>query len=135
MDDYEKLLEKAMNKVKKTGSSERFEIPQIESIIQGNQTIIRNISQISDKLRREQKHILKYLAKETASPVHSDGQRGIFQSKLQQRILQGKLENYIKEYVICKECKKPDTKLTKDGNITILRCEACGARATVKPIK
>ncbi len=135
MEDYEKLLDKAMSKVKKSGTGERFEIPKVDSIIQGSQTILKNLSQIADSLRRDQKHILKYLAKETASPVHTDGQRGYFQSKIQQRTLQIKLENYIKEYVICKECKKPDTKLTKDGNITTLTCEACGARATVKPIK
>ncbi len=135
MEDYEKLLDRAMSKIKKTGNTERFEMPQIDSIIQGNQTIIRNLNHIAASLRREQKHVLKYLARETASPVHGDGQRGIFQARIPRKVLQGKLENYVKEYVICKECKRPDTKLIKEGGIMILRCEACGARASVKAIK
>ncbi|MHA1988975.1 MAG: translation initiation factor IF-2 subunit beta, partial [Promethearchaeota archaeon] len=50
-------------------------------------------------------------------------------------IIQKKIESYVKEYVLCKECGKPDTKLIKEGRITFLKCEACGAKSSVKSIK
>jgi len=134
--DYEKLLEKAYEKLPKVEEkSERFQIPTVETMIQGNQTIIKNFSQICETLRREPKHVLKFLTKELATPAGFDGVRATFQSRIFQRLVQRKLESYIKEYVICKECKRPDTKLIKEDRITFLRCEACGAKAPVKLIK
>ena len=35
------------------------------------------------------------------------------------------------KYVICSECKRPDTHLAKDGRLTLLICEACGAQRPV----
>lgn len=132
---YEELLKKALEKAKAKTSGERFEMPKAEITVQGAQTIIRNFSQIAAALRREEKHLMKYLAKELAAPAHLEGGRAVFQGSLQQRIVQQKLESYVKEYVLCKECGKPDTKLVKEGTVTIMKCEACGARAPVKQIK
>jgi len=33
-----------------------------------------------------------------------------------------------KEFVVCKECGKPDTELIKQGRITLIKCLACGAK-------
>ncbi|EQD39718.1 translation initiation factor IF-2 subunit beta, partial [mine drainage metagenome] len=38
---------------------------------------------------------------------------------------------YTQKYVICSECKRPDTHLSKDGRFTLLICEACGAQRPV----
>lgn len=132
---YEELLKKALEKAKAKTTGERFEMPRAEVAAQGAQTIMRNFSQVAAALRRDEKHLLKYLAKEMAAPAHLEGGRAVFQGALQQRLLQQKLESYAKEYVLCRECGKPDTKLVKEGGITILKCEACGARAPAKRIK
>ena len=133
--DYEELLKKAMEKIpKRVEAEERFEVPKVESMIQGNQTIIKNFGEILEKLRREPKHLMKFLTKELAAPGSTDGTRAIFQGKFSQRIIQGKLENYVKEYVLCKVCGKPDTKLIKEDRIEMMKCEACGARSAVRRI-
>lgn len=133
---YEKLLENAYEKLPKIEQgSDRFQIPRIDSIIQGNQTIIRNFSQIAEVLRRDPKHILKYLTREFATPGGFDGTRATFQSKIYPKLMEKKLESYVKEYIICKECKKPDTKIIKEDRITFLKCDACGAKSSVKSIK
>jgi len=134
--DYESLLNKAYEKLPKIEEHiDRFKIPFVETMIQGNQTIIKNFSQITETLRRDPSHLLKYLAKELATPASSDGTRAIFQSKVPQRIIQQKLENYVVDYVLCKECKRPDTKLVKQDRIIFIKCEACGAKSSVKAIK
>ncbi len=133
--EYEDLLKKALENVKRKESSKRFEIPQAETAIQGNQTILRNFLQISNSLRREPKHLLKFLAKELASPASQEEQRAVFQTKVLQRQIQQRIEDYIKEYVVCKECGKPDTKLLKEDRILIMKCEACGARSAVRTVR
>ena len=37
----------------------------------------------------------------------------------------------MKEFVYCKECGKPDTKLIKDERKYYIKCEACGAKRYV----
>jgi translation initiation factor 2 subunit 2 len=135
MQNYEELLQRAMDKVpRKTGTGERFEMPKIDAVAQGSQTIIKNFGDIASKLRRDPKHIMKFLTKELASPGSTDGTRASFQGKLSYRMLVGKLELYVKEYVICKVCGRPDTKLIKEGRIDQMKCEACGAKSPVREI-
>ena len=134
--DYESLLNKAYEKLPKVESQvDRFRVPIAETMIQGNQTIIKNFSDISEILRREPSHILKFLTKELATPAGLDGKRAILQAKIPQKMIQQKLEAYVVDYVFCKECKRPDTKLIKEDRIVFLKCEACGAKASVKAIK
>ena len=134
--EYENLLDKAYKKMQQVKvTEERFKIPIPELMIQGNQTIVKNFAQICEALRREPFHVLKFLAKELASPAGLDQTRATFQTKISQKIFQQKLEIYIKEYVYCRECHRPDTKLVKEDRITFLVCEACGAKSSVKSIK
>ena len=134
--DYETLLNKAYENLPNIEkSTKRFEVPTVETMIQGRQTIVKNFSQICETLRRKPKHLLKFLTKELATPAGFDGVRATFQSKLPKKLIQNKLEAYVRDYVVCKECGKPDTKLIREDRITFLKCEACGAKASVKPIK
>lgn len=135
MQSYDELLQRAIEKIpKQAGTGERFEMPVADISIQGNQTIFKNFSEIAQKLRREPKHLLKFLSKELATPASFDGSRAIFDSKLQQKSVQTKLESYVKEFVICKSCGRPDTRLIKENRIDLAKCEACGARNPVKEI-
>ena len=134
--DYENLLEKAYQKLPEAKSSgERFKIPIADTINQGNQTIIKNFIQICQALRRKPSHVLRFLTKELAAPGSFDQTKAMFQSKVPQRVIQQKIELYVKDYVFCRECHRPDTKLIKEDRITFLKCEACGAKSSVKSIK
>ena len=134
--NYETLLKKAYDKLPNTvKTSDRFEVPEVDIVRQGNQTIIRNFSQICEILRRDPKHLLKFLTKELAAPANFDGSRATLQTKAHPSMIQSKLNTYVKDYVICKECGRPDTKLEKEDRIEFLKCEACGAKISVKAIK
>lgn len=133
MENYEKLLEEAYSKVKPIKeSSERFEIPPVQGMIEGNKTIITNFKQICDSLRRDCNHILKFLQRELASPGTIEGDRVILVKKVPSSKINEKIKAYVEEFVICKECKKPDTELIKQGEFMFLHCLACGAKHSVR---
>lgn len=133
MVDYEELLKKAYEEMpKKSLARERFEPPVISSLIQGNKTIIKNFDVITTKLRRKPALLAKFFAKELAVPNTAEGGRLILQGKFSDRVLNERLMNFIGRYVLCKECKKPDTHIVEEGGVKILVCEACGARSPVK---
>lgn len=131
--DYEKLLTQAYEKVKKVESnSDRFEIPKIQGHYEGKKTILTNFFQISSYLRRKPEHIQKFLLKELAASGQKEGERLVINSKIPSAKINEKVESYVKEFVLCKECGKPDTELKKEERLTFLHCLACGAKHSVR---
>jgi translation initiation factor 2 subunit 2 len=133
--DYEKMLKKAMEKLpQKIETRERFEIPEVICEIQGNKTLVRNFGEIVLLLRRDKSHLMKFLLKELAVPGNIRGMILILQGKVSKEILQRKVESYVKEFVFCKKCKKPDTKIIKEKREFFLVCEACGAKFPIRSL-
>lgn len=129
MESYENLLNDAYSKVKTIeGTGERFEIPGIEGRFEGKKTVLTNFFQVASHLRREPEHLIKFLTKELAAKVTIQGDRVVFNMKVSSKKINPKIEQYVEEFVLCKECKKPDTEILKEGKFTMLHCLACGAK-------
>ena len=133
--EYEELLKKAYEKLpKKIETKKRFVIPEVVVEISGQRTLVKNFGEIIEKLRREPKHLSKFWSRETATSKDVQGNILILQGKVSKEILQRKLEDYVKEFVYCKTCGEPDTKLFKRDRVTIAECEACGAKHPLRTI-
>lgn len=131
--EYEKLLDKLYKEVKPIESHrDRFEIPKVKGHIEGNKTILTNFLQICSILRRKPEHLAKFLSRELAVLIVTEGDRVIFNRKLNSAKINGKIEEYANEFVICSECKKPDTELVKQGTFLFMQCLACGAKHSVR---
>ncbi|MCJ7816437.1 MAG: translation initiation factor IF-2 subunit beta [Candidatus Aenigmarchaeota archaeon] len=132
---YEELLKKGLKKVPKdTESKDRFEIPKSQILRAGQKTIITNFTEIASHLRREQNHLLKFVLKELATSGELSGPRLTVIGNFSETAVDSKIDKYAKIYVFCTECKKPDTKLVKEGDYIIMKCEACGARHPVPKV-
>jgi translation initiation factor 2 subunit 2 len=133
MEDYEQLLNEAYSKVKVVeGNKDRFEIPVVEGHIEGKKTIITNFLNILSHLRRDSEHFQKFILKELATSGQRDGDRLILNNKIPSSKINAKIEQYTKEFVICKECGKPDTELIKENRLSFIKCLACGAKHSVR---
>ena len=133
MEDYEKLLDRARAALpEKTQTFERFETPAIDSFLQGSKTIIRNFDAILQKVRRPPAMLAKYFSRELAVPASVDGNKLVLNGKFYERNLRDKLQAFVDAAVVCKECKRPDTKIQEKEGLKTMVCEACGARAPVK---
>ena len=132
MQTYEKLLDQAYKDIKPITHSDRFEIPKIQGHAEGTKTILTNLQQIASYLRRDQNHLLKFLLRELATSGAIKNSRVILQRKISSAKINEKIQDYAKEFVICKECKKPDTELIKDKRFTFVHCLACGAKHSVR---
>lgn len=135
--DYEELLDKAYKEIKKVeGIRGRFEVPKVEGHFEGKKTIITNFLQIASYLRREPEHFQKFLLKELATPGQREGDRLILNNKVPSARVKDKIEQYVKEFVLCKECKKPDTELLREkgSRLNFIHCLACGAKHSVGKI-
>lgn len=126
------MLDRLYSKVKQIVSSERFSLPELKGHVEGNKTMIENFFQICDVLRRKKEHLLKYLSRELAALGVFEGERLVFNRRLSSSMIKEKLQDYVQEFVICKECKKPDTEILKEQRFMFLHCLACGAKYSVR---
>ncbi len=132
MESYENLLNDAYSKIKPIVHVERFEIPKIEGHIEGSKTILTNLQQIASHIRRDINHLLKYLLRELATSGAIKENRVILQRKISSQKINEKIKDYAHEFVICRECQKPDTELIKQDKFMFVHCLACGAKHSVR---
>jgi translation initiation factor 2 subunit 2 len=131
--DYEELLNQAYKKIKKVEtSSERFEIPKVEGHIEGKKTILTNFLQIGSYLRRPVEHLQKFLLRELATPGQMEGDRLVLNNKIPSAKINQKIEQYTDEFVLCRECRKPDTEIIKEDRFSFIHCLACGAKHSIR---
>lgn len=133
MESYEELLNRAHEKIKvvQTGG-ERFEVPKVQGQVSGKNTVITNITAIASYIRRPLEHIAKFLMKELATPGEIENDRLILKTRLNSQRVNEKLELYVKDFVICPECKKPDTEIITEKDIKFKHCLACGAKTPIR---
>ncbi|MCF7798735.1 translation initiation factor IF-2 subunit beta [Candidatus Woesearchaeota archaeon] len=130
--DYEALLAKAREALPENiNSGERFEIPKIKGHLQGNKTIISNFGQIATTTGRKVELLVKYIEKQLATKAVIKDNFVIFNTKLSASKINERVQQFVDQFVICKECGKPDTKLSKDSGIFFVRCSACGAKYSI----
>jgi translation initiation factor 2 subunit 2 len=131
-DSYDAMLERARSRLPTVQvGTERFNVPEPDVMTDGKNTVIRNFQPIAEVLRREPAHLIGYLARELGCPGVLDLPRGVLKSRIPKETLQKRIAEYTEKYVICSECKRPDTHLKRDGRLTLLICEACGAQRPV----
>jgi len=133
METYEQMLNEAYKKIKPIGDSkERFEIPKVEGHFEGKKTIITNFFQIASHIRRNPEHFQKFMLKELATSGQKEGDRLILNNKIPSEKINQKIEQYVKEFVLCRECGKPDTELIKEDRFSFIHCLACGAKHSIR---
>ncbi len=133
--DYDFMLERAIKKIPTlVAETVVFEVPKALINLQGSRTILTNFADIADVINRPQDHLLKCLSKELATAGVIEGRRVVFQGKFGQMQLNNKIDGYVREYVICKQCGRHDTKLVHEERIWFVKCMACGAKEPVRGI-
>jgi translation initiation factor 2 subunit 2 len=131
MEDYQKLLENVTGKVPEL-HKDRFVVPLPQVENQGAKTLVKNFSDIANVIRRTPQELASYLFKELATPGVVQNGLLVLNAKVTADTVQKKVANYIRDYVYCKFCGEPDTKLVREGKNVVMVCEACGKKQIVR---
>ena len=134
-EEYRKLLDRALTQLpERAERRDRFVPPQAQSVVSGNQTILLNLKEIVDRIRRDRSHLVRHIAKELATSGSFDDNRVIFQGRFDNRTINSLLDRYIQEFVICPVCHQPDTRIVRKDRDSFLQCDACGAQSPIRGI-
>ena len=133
MDDYEALLRRARDQIPpEVFDQPRFSVPEVDSFIQGARTVVRNFKDLTDTLRRDPKHLLRYLSHELATAGEIRSPQAIFNGRFTSNVLDELMEKYTEEYVVCPVCQRPDTEMRREDRLLVLVCSACGGRTPLR---
>lgn len=131
------MLEKAYEELPSESSkTTRFKIPDVKRVVQGNKTIVKNFGKICSVINRDAKKVFKFFLSSLATAGELK-KKGVaeFVGKFSTRRLQSLMNRFLKEFVYCQECGKPETKLVREDRINFIKCGVCGAKYPVKSIK
>jgi len=137
MDDYDNLLDRARSQVPEDAfkrSGERFQVPDVQLMLQGNRSIWQNFQEIINILNRPGKEVLKFVSGQLGTAGNMEGSQALFNGKFNAEVVDEVLNRYIDSYVICPVCTRPDTDIKKDAGAYYLVCSACGARTSIRPV-
>jgi translation initiation factor 2 subunit 2 len=137
MDDYDKLLDRARSQVPEDAfkkSGERFQVPDVQLLLQGNRSIWQNFQEIINILNRPGKEVLKFVSGQLGTAGSIEGGNALFNGKFNVEQVSEVLNRYIESYVTCPVCTRPDTDILKEGQAYYLSCTACGARTSIRPV-
>jgi translation initiation factor 2 subunit 2 len=138
MDDYDKLLERARTQIPEDAfkrSGERFRVPKVQLMLQGNRSIWQNFQDIINVLNRPGKEVLKFVAGQLGTAGNIEGGSAIFNGKFTADLVDELVGRYVDSYVICPVCTRPDTEIMRESHAAYyLVCSACGARTAIRPV-
>ncbi|KAE8233396.1 hypothetical protein CF326_g1564 [Tilletia indica] len=116
----------------------RYKMPLLQTKIEGKgngiKTVIANMTDIARALSRPPTYPTKYFGYELGAltKFEEKADRYIVNGAHDANRLRELLDTFIDKFVLCGDCKNPETdlKFTKDGNI-LRDCKACGKRTAV----
>lgn len=110
----------------------RYKMERLQAKVEGKgngiKTVVVNLSNVAHQLARPPNYVIKYFGFELGAQTNVDPKddRWIINGAHEAGKLQDYLDGFINKFVLCKDCKNPETVVNiKDGDI-LLDCKACG---------
>ncbi len=133
--EYKELLDRLYAQLpKRRTHTSRFTPPRVDILNFGNQTVIENFTGFCNALNRNLKFVMKFVLKELGTMGMMKGNNLVLQGDFPPEIIQDVLKTFIKDYVICPVCKRPDTRIVREKRFYFMICDACGAKSSVRAL-
>ena len=131
--EYDALLARARERIPKDISERsRWTMPEPDILIKGSQTILRNFADVVNAMDRDANHVYQFLLNELGTSGTRAQVRVMFKGRVPPARIKEKLVAYVKAFILCDQCRAPDTRFIKEGRTSLLKCQACGATRPVR---
>jgi translation initiation factor 5 len=115
----------------------RYKMPAVYGKIEGSgngiKTAIPNISEVGLSLHRDPAEVNKFFGTELGaqSRYNPDTDRAIVNGAHTDAVLQELVHRYVEKFVLCPNCRLPETEYKIKSGAIYHRCKACGAKEMV----
>jgi len=112
----------------------RYKMPKLVGKVEGRgngiKTVLVNIEEVAEALKRDPAEVTKFFGTELgAQTIFTD--RAIVNGAHRDADLQSHLSRYIEHFVLCRNCKLPETGYKIKEGIVAQKCLACGHKESV----
>lgn len=129
------LLKRAYSEIEniqQKNKSDKLLLSRPEVTFANKRTFIKNFKDLSQRLNRKDLEIKAFFDAELNAPSSIDGNGMlVIQGRFRQNGIQKVLTNYIKQYLLCSECKSTDTEIIKENRITFMQCKKCRSKKAI----
>ncbi|MFT4922946.1 MAG: translation initiation factor 2 subunit 2 [Haloarculaceae archaeon] len=127
--NYDAALDRAYDELpdQDRDGGPRLSVPDPVGETDGAFTRLTNIGVIADALGREADHLHSAIQRALGTSGQFDGERARYNGSFDAADFETAIDDYVAEFVTCSECGLPDTVLSQEDGIEMLRCQACGA--------
>ena len=119
----------------------RYKMPAVFGKIEGSgngiKTVLPNISDVALSLHRQPGEVNKFFGTELGaqSRYSADTDRAIVNGAHTDATLQELMHRYIEKFVLCPNCRLPESEYKIKNDIIWHRCAACGAKGTSRLLR
>ncbi|KAG0417778.1 Eukaryotic translation initiation factor 5 [Dictyocoela roeselum] len=110
----------------------RYKMPKLQIKHESSKTVLLNIVEIGNALKRNPKTIIKYSSMSLGTQAFTENNKYSVNGRHRLDSLEKIIMDFINELVLCKKCKSPETfflKVAKSKKGGLKReCLACGAK-------
>jgi len=120
--------------------SYRYKMPKLTIKIEGSgngiKTVLTNVTDLGQALNRDPAEITKFFGCEFGSQTSFSPDKAIVngQHSVPPDKLQTRLSKYIENFVLCKNCRYPETHYTIKHDVIQRECSACKAEFKFSPV-
>jgi len=115
----------------------RYKMPVLKAKVEGKgngiKTVVENMADIAKAMDRPAEYPTKFLGFELGllTKCEPDQNKYTVNGKHDAEALAICLDKFIEKYVLCKQCRNPETDLSVKGEIINSKCRACGKNSVV----
>lgn len=113
----------------------RINFPALKVTNKNRLSIISNFGEYPKILNRTKEEISNYFRTEMATSISINAMdQLLIHGKFNESKCQFIMEKYIKQFVMCRQCRGLNTVLEKENGLTFLDCKQCRARSSMGKI-
>jgi translation initiation factor 5 len=105
-------------------------VPKVEGRGNGIKTVLVNVADLATSLNRDASEITKFFGCELGAQttMSVDDDRFVVNGAHSTQDLQNLVGKYIEAFVLCKNCRLPETHYKIKGGLINQKCMACGSK-------
>jgi translation initiation factor 2 subunit 2 len=135
---YHDLLKRAyvlIDEMNNNLPTTKLKLPKLMLYKRGHKTIWSNFHEVCKLLNREIEHVIIYFSYELKTQINSNDDHCVIQGIFTIYQIENIIINYVKNYVVCKNCNDLKTELFKRERLCYIKCNQCLSVKTIEKIK
>jgi len=133
---YKKMLSDAYSTLG-DHAKEKLKIqPPTVTVQGGKHCVLDNFYGICQNVNRDSEHLMKFILTEFGTTGSINGEGGmVLSGRFKPKAFEKIIRNYIKQFVLCPNCRSANTNITRKDRLNYINCDHCTSSVAIQGIE